>query len=118
MSDKKKLSEHFDNLSEDAKVYIESELAYYKLDIYKKSIKGTSFLLRFFVNSALILLSFTFFFVGISLLVGYLIGYYFLGFIIVSVLLFIFALIMKKYSKPLFEKRILKIFNYIFKDAQ
>jgi hypothetical protein len=116
MSDKKRLGQHFENLSEDAKTYIESEIAYHKLDFYKKLIKATSLLLKFLVNSTLLILAFSFLFVGLSLLLGYIIGYYFIGFLIISGFLFIVTTLMVIFGKPFFESRVLKIFNSIFSD--
>ncbi len=114
MSDKKRLGQHINNLSDDAKTYIESEIAYQKLDFYRKLIKTTSLLMKFLVNSTLLILAFSFLFIGLSLLIGYLIGYYFVGFLIISGLLFFITLLMVIFGKPFFEKRVLKIFNSIF----
>ncbi len=118
MSDKQRLGKHFENLSEDAKTYIESEIAYQKLDLYKKLINAVSLLLKFLVNSSILLLAFTFLFVGLSLLLGYILGYNFLGFLIISGVLFLITLIMVIFGKPLFERRVLKMFNSIFSDLK
>ena len=118
MSDKKKLNKHFENLSEDAKIYIESEIAYYKLDTYKKLIKTTSLILKFIVNASLLILAFTFLFVGLSLLIGYILGYYFIGFLIISAVLFIITILMVIFARPLFDKRILKMYNAVFSDIK
>jgi hypothetical protein len=118
MSDNKRLGKHLENLSEDAKIYIESEIAYQKLDLYKKLINATSLLLKFIVNSSILLLAFAFLFIGLSLLLGYLLGYYFVGFLIVSGMLFFITILMVAYGKPIFEKRVLKMFNSIFGDLK
>lgn len=116
MSKQKKINEHFQNLSEDAQTYIESEIAYQKLDLFKKLVKATSLLLHYIINSSILLLAFAFLLIGLSLWLGYSLGYYFLGFLIVSGVLFIITVLMVIFAKPLFEKRVLKIFNEIFSD--
>lgn len=116
MSEQKKLNEHFQNLSEDAQTYIESEIAYYKLDLFKKLLRVTSLILKYIINSSILLLAFAFLFIGLSLWIGYLLGYYFLGFLMISAILFVIAILMMIFARPLFEKKVLKIFNQIFSD--
>lgn len=116
MPDKKKLSKHFENLSEDAKIYIESEIAYRKLEIYKKLIKATSLFFRTIFNSLLLLFAFAFLFIGLGLLIGYLIGYYFIGFLIISGFIFLVLIIMLLFGKSIFERKVLKLFNNIFSE--
>lgn len=116
MSDKK-LGQHLNNLSDDTKTYIESEIAFYKLDAYKKLIKATSLILRFVLNQIILILMFLFISIGISLFLGNLLGYYYLGFLIIAgvyILIFLFLLI---FGKPIIEKKVLKIYNLIFKDV-
>lgn len=115
MSDKK-LGQHLDNLSDDTKTYIKSEIAYFKLDAYKKLIKATSSLLRFFVSAGILLLIFAFLSIGLGLLLGKLIGYYSVGFFIIAGFYLLFLLLMIFIGKPLIEKFVLKIYNQIFED--
>ena len=115
MSDQK-IGEHLNNLSDDAKTYIESEIAYYKLDAYKKLIKATSSLLKFVINAGIVLLIFAFLSIGLGLLLGKLIGYYYVGFFIIAGIYFIILLLILIFGKPFIEKSVLKIYNQIFED--
>ncbi|RRO15015.1 phage holin family protein [Flavobacteriaceae bacterium 14752] len=116
MSDQKKIGQHLNNLSDDAKTYIESEIAYFKLDAYKKLIKATSALLRFVVNAGIVLLIFAFLSIGLGLLLGKLIGYYYVGFFIIAGIYFILLLIMIFFGKSFIQNSVLKIYNRIFED--
>lgn len=110
------LNQRFQNISEETKEYIETSIEYYKLDAYKKSIKGTSALLRYFFVLGLFLLFFSFLMIGVALFLGDLLGSTYLGFFVVAVFnLLIFLLILLK-GKNFFEKIVLSIFNEIFSD--
>lgn len=115
MSDKN-ISEHFDNLSDDAKSYIKSEIKYIKLDAYKKLIKATASLLKFIVNSGLVIMVFTFLSIGLAILIGYYIGYYSAGFFILAGVYLILLLLMLIFGKPFIERKVLRIYNKIFED--
>lgn len=115
MSDKK-LGQHFNNLSDDAKTYIKSELAFYKLDAYKKLIKATSSILRIVINSGIIVLMLTFLSIGVALLIGKLIGYYYVGFLIIAGFYLLILILMSLFGKRWVEKTVLKIYNNIFED--
>ena len=115
MSDKK-LGQHLNNLSDDAKTYIKSEIAYYKLDAYKKLIKATSLILRIFVNSGILILVFAFLSVGLSLFLGKLLGFYYMGFLIVAGFYMLIYILMLIFGKSIIEKKVLKIYNQIFED--
>lgn len=116
MSDQKKIGQHLNNLSDDAKIYIKSEIAYYKLDAYKKLIKATSSLLGFVVKAGIVLLIFAFLSIGLGLLLGKLIGYYFVGFFVVAGIYFILLILMLLFGKPFIQRTVLKIYNRIFED--
>jgi len=115
MSDKK-IGQHLNNLSDDAKTYIKSELAFYKLDAYKKLVKATVSLLKFVLNAGIVLLIFAFLSVGLALLLGKLIGYYSIGFFIIAGIYLIFLIAMLIFGKPFIERTVLKIYNQIFED--
>ncbi|MGX1025309.1 phage holin family protein [Flavobacterium sp. CS20] len=115
MSDKK-IGHHLSNLSDDAKTYIESEIAYYKLDAYKKLIKATSLLMSSIINAGIILLIFAFLSVGLGLFLGELFGYYYVGFLIIAGVYLIVLFLILIFGKSLIEKSVLKIYNQIFED--
>ena len=112
----KKISQHLENLSEDAKQYIKSEIAFYKLDIYKKFIKASSLLIRLLLIGALALLLFSFLAISIALLVGELMGSYYIGFFIISGVFLILFLLVYLFSKPTIERKTISFFNKILND--
>lgn len=111
-----KIGEHLNNLSDDAKTYIESEIAYYKLDAYKKLIKATSSLLKFVINVGIILLIFAFLSIGLGLFLGELFHHYYIGFFIVAGIYLFLLLLSLTLGRPIIEKFVLKIYNRIFED--
>ena len=111
-----KIGQHLENLTEDAKKYIEAEIEYYKLDVYKKLIKASSGLIWLLIVSSLALLLFTFLCVGLSLFVGELLGSYYLGFFTISGVFLILLIVVILFSKPIIEEKTILFFNKLFKD--
>jgi len=112
----KKISQHLENLSEDAKQYIKSEIAFYKLDIYKKFIKANSLLIRLLLLGALVLLLFSFLAIGSAMLIGELIGNYYIGFFIISGVFLLLFIVAYLFSKPVIERKTISFFNKILSD--
>lgn len=113
---KDKISKHFENLSNDAKSYLESELAYYKLDAYKKLIKATSFILSFIVIVSVFLVLLSFLSLALGLWLGELLNHYYLGFLIIAGFYFVIFILLLLFGKQFITNRVLKIFNHIFED--
>ncbi len=113
---KDKISKHFENLSNDAKSYLESELAYYKLDAYKKLIKATSFILSFIVIVSVFLVLLSFLSLAFGLWLGELLNHYYLGFLIIAGFYFVIFILLLLFGKQFITNRVLKIFNHIFED--
>jgi len=112
----KNISQHLENLSDDAKEYIKSEIAYYRLDVYKKFIKANSLLIRLLLLGALALMLFTFLAIALALFIGELIGSYYIGFFIISGAFLLLLLIVYLFSKPLIERKTIALFNKILND--
>ena len=113
---KKDLGKHFDDLSEDAKIYIKSEVEYYKLDAYKKLIKSTSFILRFIIKSGVIVILLSFLSIALALFIGEQFEHNYIGFIIIAGVYLIVFIFLSIFGKAVFNKWVLNIFNSIFKD--
>jgi lipopolysaccharide export LptBFGC system permease protein LptF len=113
---KRKLGKHFEDLSEDAKDYIKSEIEYYKLDAYKKLIKSISFFLRFVVKVGIIVTLFAFLSIGLAFFLGEFFNHNYIGFFIVAGIYLITFIFIMLFGKPYFDNKVLKIFNNIFKD--
>jgi len=114
---KKDLGKHFDDLSEDAKVYIKSEVEYYKLDAYRKLIKSTSFMLRFIVKVGVIVILLSFFSIALALFIGEQFQHNYMGFLIIAGIYLIVFILLSIFGKAVINKWVLIIFNSIFKDV-
>lgn len=114
----KKFKQHVEDLSSDSKEYIESLIAYYKLDAYKKSAKAISALLRFFAFIGIFLLFFAFLLIGCALFVGELLGNLYLGFFCMAVLNLIIMLFILTIGKKLINKLVLTFLSEIFQDVK
>lgn len=113
---KEKIGNHIENLSNDVKVYLESEVAYYKLDAYKKLIKATSFLLRFVVLVSIFVVLLSFLSLALGLWLGEMFNHYYLGFFIIAGVYFLVFILLLIFGKRIFTSSVLKTFNHIFKD--
>lgn len=111
-----KFNQHVDNLSADTQEYLESLVAYYKLDAYKKSAKAISALLRFLAFTGIFLLFFAFLLIGFALLIGELLDNFYLGFFCMALLNLIILLFIATSGKKLIDKIVLSFFAEIFED--
>ena len=112
-----KINEHVKNLSTDSQEYIESLIAYYKLDAFKKSAKAISALLRFIAFLAIFLLFFTFLMIGVSLFLGDILDSTYLGFLCVAGFNFILLIYILTIGKKLIDKIVLRFLSEIFSDV-
>lgn len=109
-------NQHVDDLSADSKEYIDSLIAFYKLDAYKKSAKAISVLLRFIIFAGFFLLFFAFLLVGFALLIGNFLDNYYLGFFAMALLNILLVLFILTKGRKLIEKVVLSFFAEIFQD--
>jgi Zn-dependent protease with chaperone function len=103
----KSIKENFEDLTTTAQGYIESSIAYYRLDFFKKFTKvaidaSHKLILAFFLLIALLFLS-----VAACLYIGKLLGSVSLGYIIVGVFYLIVMVIASLFLKPILRKLIL-----------
>ncbi|WP_070097865.1 phage holin family protein [Nonlabens marinus] len=104
----KSIKENFEDLSLTAQNYIESSIAYYRLDFFKKSMKvaidsSHKLILAFFLLIALLFLS-----VALSIYLGDLVGNLALGYIIVGLFYIVITLLCAAFLKPVLRKIILR----------
>ena len=112
-----KINEHVKNLSTDSQEYIESLIAYYKLDAFKKSAKAISALLRFIAFLAVFLLFFTFLMISASLLLGEIFDSNYLGFLCVAGINFILLVYILTIGKKLIDRIVLRFLSEIFSEV-
>jgi len=104
----KSIKENFEDLTTTAQDYLESSIAYYKLDFFKKSMKvaidaSHKLILAFFLLIALLFLS-----VAASIYVGELLESLALGYLIVGAFYLIIMIICALTLKPYLQKVILR----------
>ena len=108
------LKENTDNIQDQAKEYVDSHLAYYKLWGFKVAMKSTTLIFKF----TLILLCFSmvllFGSVAAALAIGNYFGSYALGFISVAGLYLIITFFLFLVKEKVIEGPILKKFSEIF----
>ena len=103
----KSIKENFEDLTTTAQGYIESSIAYYRLDFFKKFMKviidaSHKLILAFFLLIALLFLS-----VAACLYIGALLDNEALGYIIVGAFYLIIMIIASIFLKPILRKLIL-----------
>lgn len=108
------LKENTENIQEQAKAYLESTVAYYKLRGFKVAMKSTTMIIKF----ALILLCFSmvllFFSVAAALAIGIALDSYALGFLIVGGIYLLITGILFSIKDKIVEGPILEKFSEIF----
>ncbi|GGE13205.1 phage holin family protein [Psychroflexus salis] len=114
----KKFNQHVDDLTKDTQDYIESVIAYYKLDAYKKSAKAISALIRFIAFVAIFVLFFAFLLIGVSLYLGDLLHNMYLGFFCVALFNLLIMLFILTKGRKLIDKVVLAFFSEIFSDIK
>ncbi|MFD2698140.1 phage holin family protein [Mesonia sediminis] len=111
------LSDHINELNENIKNYIESQIAYYKLDIFKKMSRTSAMLVKLLVVGGIGLLFLSFFSVAIAILIGESIGALSLGYFIVAAFYALVVLYFLTLGKNFFDKLILqKLSKEFFND--
>jgi hypothetical protein len=108
------LKEHTDAVQENAKAYLDSSIAYYKLWGFKVAMKSTTLMLKFLLIT--ICLSIVLLFVSIAgaFALGNLFGSYPLGFLAVAGIYLVLALLLFLVKDKIVEGPILEKFSEIF----
>lgn len=108
-----KLSDHFDNLSEDSKDVLKNSIEYYKLDLFKKFalslVSGGQFILKIGI---LVLILF-FISLGLAFLIGNKLGSVAYGFFVVGGAYIIILILISVLGKKLLEKPVFAFINKI-----
>jgi hypothetical protein len=108
------LKENVDDIQENAKAYIESSIAYYKLWGFKVAMKSTTLALKFFLIAICLVIVLLFVSVAGALALGNSFGNYPLGFLIVAGIYFVLALLLFMVKDKIVEGPILEKFSEIF----
>jgi len=108
------LKDNVEEIQENAKAYVESSIAYYKLWGFKVAMKSTTLALKFFLIAICLMIFLLFISIAGSLALGQLFGSYPLGFLCVAGIYLVLALLLFLIKDKIVEGPILEKFSEIF----
>lgn len=108
------LKENTEAIQENAKAYIESSIAYYKLWGFNVAMKSTTLMLKFFLIAICLLLVLFFISIAGALFIGNLLHSYPLGFLVVAGIFLVLASLLFLVKDKIVEGPILEKFSEIF----
>lgn len=108
------LKENTEAIQENAKAYLESSLAYYKLWGFKVAMKSTTLMLKFFLIALCLMIVLLFVSLAGAMSLGQSLGSYPLGFLIVAGIYLILVLLLFLVKNKIVEGPILEKFSEIF----
>ena len=108
------LKENVEDIHENAKAYIESNIAYYKLWGFKVAMKSTTLIFKFLLIAICLVIFLLFISVAGALAIGNALDSYVLGFLTVAGIYLIAALLLFLVKDKIVEGPILEKFSEIF----
>jgi hypothetical protein len=108
------LKENTDAIQENAKAYLESSIAYYKLWGFKVAMKSTTLMLKFFLITLCLMIVLLFVSIAGAIALGQLFNSYPLGFLAVAGIYLVLALLLFLVKDKIVEGPILEKFSEIF----
>lgn len=108
------LKDNVEEIQENAKAYVESSIAYYKLWGFKVAMKSTTLILKFILIAICMMIVLLFMSVAAALAIGDLLNSYVVGFLIVAGVYFVLALLLFMIKDKIVEGPILEKFSEIF----
>lgn len=96
--------------------FMESNIEYYKLRLFKASMKTVVSLVNLIIFGSLFLFVMIFFAIGFALWIGYLIGHSWVGFLIIGGVFLLLVILMLLFGRKLIERKILYHFSGIMHD--
>lgn len=108
------IKEHVEDIQENAKGYIDSSLAYYKLWGFKVAMKSTTLIVKFALIAVCLMIVLLFVSVAGALAIGHALGSYVLGFLAVAGIYLILVFFLFLIKDKIVEGPILEKFSEIF----
>ncbi|WP_396211451.1 competence protein [Flavobacterium sp.] len=108
------LKENTDAIQENAKAYLESSIAYYKLWGFKVAMKSTTLMLKFFLIAVCSMIVLLFISIAGAMALGQLFDSYPIGFLAIAVIYLVLALLLFLVKDKIVEGPILEKFSEIF----
>lgn len=109
-----KIKENTQDLQEQAKNYLESNVAYYKLWSFKVAMKSTTMLLKIFLLAIIFVMVLIFFSIAAALAIGYALDNFAYGFLIIGGVYLIIGILVYKIQDKIVEGPILEKFSEFF----
>jgi hypothetical protein len=108
------LKENTEVIQENAKAYVESSIAYYKLWGFKVAMKSTTLMLKFFLIALCLMIVLLFISIAVAMSLGQLFDSYPLGFLAIAGIYLVLALLLFLVKDKIVEGPILEKFSEIF----
>jgi len=108
------LNSHVNAAQDEAKVYIEKTLAYYKLWGFKVAMKSTTMVVKFMLIAVFLLMVVFFISIAAAFAIGEALGHLYLGFLIVAGFYVLCTLLISFINTKSIEGPILQKFSEIF----
>jgi len=108
------LKENTESIQENAKAFIETNIAYYKLWGFKVAMKSTTLMLKFFLIAICLMIFLLFISIAGAMALGQLLDSYPLGFLAVAGIYLVLALLLFLVKDKIVEGPILEKFSEIF----
>ena len=108
------LKENTEAIQENAKAFIETNIAYYKLWGFKVAMKSTTLMLKFFLIAICLMIVLLFISIAGAMALGQLFGSYPTGFLAVAGIYLVLALLLFLVKDKIVEGPILEKFSEIF----
>lgn len=108
------IKDNVEDIQENAKGYVESTIAYYKLWGFKVAMKSTTLILKFILIAICMMIVLLFLSIAAALAIGDLMGSYVVGFLIVAAVYLVLAMLLYKIKDKIVEGPILEKFSEIF----
>ncbi len=108
------LKENTEAIQENAKAFIETNIAYYKLWGFKVAMKSTTLILKFFLIAICLMIVLLFISIAGAMALGQLFGSYPIGFLAVAGIYLVLALLLFLVKDKIVEGPILEKFSEIF----
>lgn len=108
------LKENSEDLLNQAKAFLDSNVSYYKLWLFKATMKSTTMMLKLFLLSVMLVIVTLFFSIAAALSIGYWLDNFAYGFLIVGGIYLVLSIIVYKVQDDIVEGPILKKFSEFF----
>jgi len=108
------LKENSEDLLIQAKAFLESNVSYYKLWLFRATMKSTTMMLKLFLLSVMLVIVTLFFSIAAAIGIGYALDNLAYGFLIVGGIYLILSIIVYKVQDNIVEGPILKKFSEFF----